>query len=367
MLAGTFMSVFLVGTLYYLLAMADSILLQERLQDAADVSAFEASVGMARAMNFVALINTTMVTLTASLMSGNLLVVAGLVCADIGALPEGGCDAFNDRMQQIEAEVTPPLHDALRASTRAAEDIVETTPDAVAQRVATRLATEQGELIHAAFLVPYEMPIQQQGTGPLCALANLHQFRLVELTIGRGLMEQLIGNPFPRIGRAVPQCEDVPGAGALVAAPLDLPVGSEPYQLRVVIVGDTSIVRSLGRGVWIGPASLGVPQPRNSERDWVEERQPDRMLVMSQAEYLADWDLANLPDDTAINSMDEEAFRMRWRGRLRRIHVPTGADLDDADADQWRRDWIQTTLLPACGAACEGLGNAANQATLSLH
>ncbi len=367
MLAGAFMSVFLVGMLYYLLSLADSIFLQETLQDAADVSAFEASVTMARAMSFIALINTTMVSLTASLMSGNMLVVAGLVCAQTGALPEGGCDSFLVRMEEIEAQVTPPLHDALRASTEAAEDIVDTTPAAAAARVSARIAEEHGELVHAGFLVPHEMPFEAQGMGPLCALANLYQFRLVQISIGRGLTEQLIGNPFPRVGRNLPQCENVAGAGAIVATPPDLPVGSEPYQLRVVIVGDASRVRALGRGVWVAPEVLGVPQPRQSERRWVDERAPDRLLVMSQAEYFSDWRLANIPADTQINSLEQEAFRMRWRGRLRRIHVPTGAHLDGAASAAWRDDWIRDVLLPACGGACDGLENAALQATLSLH
>ena len=322
---------------------------------------------LARAMNFVALINTTMVTLMASLMSGNLLVIAGLVCVETGALPEGGCDPFLAQMRAIEEEITPELHDALRASTRAAEDIVDTTPDAAAARVNERITSEQGELIHAAFLVPHEMPVERVGTGPLCALANLYQFRLVEMTIGRGLMERLIGRGYPRVGRRLPQCEDVPGAGAIVGTPPDLPVGTEPYQIRVVVVGDTRIVRAFGQGVRIAPRVLGVPSSTENTRRWVDDRDPDRTLVMTQAEYFSDWDLANVRRDRDTVSIEEEMFRMRWRGRLRRLRVPTGADLDEASAEGWRDRWIREQLFPACGGACRGLENAARQATISLH
>ncbi|HJL14925.1 MAG TPA: hypothetical protein RMH99_04675 [Sandaracinaceae bacterium LLY-WYZ-13_1] len=368
MLAGTFMAVFLVGMLYYLLGIAESVVLQERLQDAADTSAFEAGVSMARSMNFVSWVHDVMVSLTASLMAGNLLVIAGLVCVEIDALPHGDCERLLRDMEAIEAEITPPIVASLRSASRAQEAVIEAAPLDAADRVATRIVDEHGPLVHDAFLVPHEVPLERQGMGPLCALGNLYQFRLVEITLGRQLMDDLIGRGFPRVGRSLPQCEEVPGAGAFVGTPPDLPVGTEPFQLRVAVIGDTSSLRRIDPAIRIAPSVLGVPSGSESRRDWVDaEPDIDRMLVMAQSEYYSDWEEANLRRDSATVSTEADVFRMRWRGRLRRLRFPTGAPIDTPEARRWRDSWLRETFLPTCGRSCRGLELEAYRATESYH
>lgn len=365
MLAGLFMSVFLVGMLYYFLGVADAIALQERLQASADANAFEASVTMARALNFVALLNSVMMTLAASLMAGNLQVIAGLVCVAQGSLPHDGCQVLLARMRAIEEQITPPMQDTIGSASAAAQDIVRDTPVVAGDEVARRLAAEESYVL-AGFMVPHEMPFEAQGSEPLCAIANLYAFRLVEITLGRATMEELIGRGFPRIGRDLPQCEDMRG-GAVALAPPGLPVGTEPLQVRVVIVGDARRLVQFGRGVRVGQTALGTRPAGETTRTWAGTRDPDRILVMAQAEYYSDWELANIPRDTNINATGEESFRMLWRGRLRRLRIPTGGPDEPVRRAEVRDAWIRDVLWPACGSACGGLEDAAVQASESFH
>jgi hypothetical protein len=69
MIIGLFFALFLVGALYYLIGIGQSIMYRERLQDAADTAAFAGAVLKARAMNFIALINMIMALLLAILIA----------------------------------------------------------------------------------------------------------------------------------------------------------------------------------------------------------------------------------------------------------------------------------------------------------
>lgn len=61
MVMGIFMAMMVVGMIYYVWGLGGTIIVRERLQDAADASAFGASVFQARGMNIVAMLNVLMV------------------------------------------------------------------------------------------------------------------------------------------------------------------------------------------------------------------------------------------------------------------------------------------------------------------
>lgn len=65
MVIGVFMSVMLVGVLYYVWGIGGALLFRERMQDAADASAFSAAVVHARGMNILVLLNLIMCALAA--------------------------------------------------------------------------------------------------------------------------------------------------------------------------------------------------------------------------------------------------------------------------------------------------------------
>ncbi len=68
MIMAVFMAMIAIGALYYLVGLGDAILAQERMQDAADATAFSSAVIHARGMNLLALINIIMASLLAILV-----------------------------------------------------------------------------------------------------------------------------------------------------------------------------------------------------------------------------------------------------------------------------------------------------------
>jgi len=61
MVMGIFMAMMVVGMIYYVWGLGGTIIVRERLQDAADASAFGASVFQARGMNIISMLNVLMV------------------------------------------------------------------------------------------------------------------------------------------------------------------------------------------------------------------------------------------------------------------------------------------------------------------
>ena len=89
MVIGVFMAVFLVGMLYYLMGLGQTMLFRQRMQDAADATAFSGAVMNARGMNLMVLINLIMALLLAILiiiralqiLLGVALVIVTVLCA----------------------------------------------------------------------------------------------------------------------------------------------------------------------------------------------------------------------------------------------------------------------------------------------
>lgn len=68
MVIAVFMAMVAIGALYYLVGLGDALLAQERMQDAADATAFSSAVIHARGMNLLALLNIIMATVLAVLV-----------------------------------------------------------------------------------------------------------------------------------------------------------------------------------------------------------------------------------------------------------------------------------------------------------
>ncbi len=88
MILALFMALVGIGFLYYLTGLGDAILAQERMQDAADATAFSSAVIHARGMNILALINILMASILAILvllsMVASVLNVVALALAVAG-------------------------------------------------------------------------------------------------------------------------------------------------------------------------------------------------------------------------------------------------------------------------------------------
>ena len=101
MVMGVFIATLLVGLIYYVWGIGDTILVRERMQDASDTAAFSAAVMHARGMNMIALLNVvmalfafvaaTMATIAAMLQGATL--AASFVCAFCGPYCAPCCNA----------------------------------------------------------------------------------------------------------------------------------------------------------------------------------------------------------------------------------------------------------------------------------
>src|SRR5262249_26294189 len=60
MLTGLFMSCFLIGALWFIVGIGDTIVFRDKMQEAADVGAFSSAALQAKGMNFIALLNIVM-------------------------------------------------------------------------------------------------------------------------------------------------------------------------------------------------------------------------------------------------------------------------------------------------------------------
>ncbi len=93
LLIALFFAVFMVGMVYYVIGVAEAVLLSERMQDAVDASALSGAVMNARGMNFIVLINLVMSALLAILVALKLvetLAMVGIALASALAYPTFG-------------------------------------------------------------------------------------------------------------------------------------------------------------------------------------------------------------------------------------------------------------------------------------
>lgn len=77
MVMGVFIAVLLVGMIYYVWGIGDTIMHRERMQDAADTASFGAAVIHARGMNMLALINMVMAAL--AMVSATMAVITNMI------------------------------------------------------------------------------------------------------------------------------------------------------------------------------------------------------------------------------------------------------------------------------------------------
>lgn len=93
MVVGVFMAAVLAGALFMIIGTGDAIIYRERMQDAADATAYTAAGVHARGMNLIVLVNLVMAALLAILIALRMLIavlgVAVAVCGAISVLSAG--------------------------------------------------------------------------------------------------------------------------------------------------------------------------------------------------------------------------------------------------------------------------------------
>jgi hypothetical protein len=195
------------------------------------------------------------------------------------------------------------------------------------------------------------MAARPGGTAAFCALANLHTHRMAEIAMGIDIAYRTIGEDNAHIGRDLPYCPEIDGVDAYVPTPAERPVGTETFQVRVVVIGDSARLRSLEQGVDV--ARIFSTRMVDVGRGGLAERDTVPSAVVAQAEYYSTWNLVNLDADSLVHAVEEDSFRTEWRARLRTWRYPTGGSADPAETDPMYADWLRRTLLPECGGACD--------------
>lgn len=171
LLIALFFAVFMVGMVYYVIGVAEAVLLSERMQDAVDASALSGAVMNARAMNFIVLINLVMSVLLAILVALKLvetLAIVGIILASALAYPTFGLTLPFVPILESVRSTTSAWYNTLKPDVETALELLnelETTVANVAPPAAKELAEEGIEEywmppVEFATVVPFQTPDQ---------------------------------------------------------------------------------------------------------------------------------------------------------------------------------------------------------------
>lgn len=141
MVIALFLAIFLLGLLYYVVGVTQTVFFREHLQDTADGAALSSAVMHARSMNLLVLINIVMAALLAILVTIKLvegLAIIGMVIAAVLAWFTGGSTlaaipplkTVQANMDAAYQQVQPPIFSALEALHSAAGVVAEVAPRA---------------------------------------------------------------------------------------------------------------------------------------------------------------------------------------------------------------------------------------------
>jgi hypothetical protein len=140
MVMGIFMCLLLVGALWYIAGIGDALMFRERMQEAADSTAFSAAIIQARGMNIIVMINLIMAAILAIRVAINMCklvltvlaaafwAIAAIPFCEWAAVPAEACTDGAVDMQELDEETTTPINDALMALNKAWTAIEYATP-----------------------------------------------------------------------------------------------------------------------------------------------------------------------------------------------------------------------------------------------
>lgn len=332
---GIFMATMLVGFLYYVAGVGQTILYRERLQNGADAAAFSAAVLKAKHMNTLALLNIYVASVSAPVaMSASIersTPIAGLTpCLATASNPASRirCIIHWNQKRQDAGDKTSQVSrvsDQLRNAADDIADYIVNNSGLMAQEFVASLGRDQlGETVESAFAAPVNatLPVETDTSNGPCE-------RMVEGAIRAGLPTAINfdgasywkGLSPPTYTNFVRNevnrfCGDN-GFARRVEEGTEL--GMEPFQVRAGTLG-TPPFRPYRRGVQI--AMWNQDPPAGSQAT----RRLDRVGTFSvaQAEFYFD-----VSGDVQAEDL---LWDMRWRARLRRLRVDDTAEQDLIEA-----------------------------------
>lgn len=162
MLIALAFAVFGVAMLYYAVGIAQTVLLREKLQDAADATALSSAVGHARSMNFLVLLNLIMAALIAILvafkLAETLAAIGIIVAAALAWFTSGASLSAIPPLKSVKEEMST-LYETTKDPVFTALEVLHDTADAVAD-VAPKAAREVAE---ADLRRHWQPEVQKQG------------------------------------------------------------------------------------------------------------------------------------------------------------------------------------------------------------
>jgi hypothetical protein len=185
LLMGLFMCVLLVSCLYYLVGIGDTILFREKMQDAADASAYSAAIIHARGMNIIVMINILMAAVLAVLVVLKLIsticIAAIAICVGLAFVTFGASMApvpFLESGRQLAdnayGALKEPVFQLLRGGNQLAEVVARITPIAAQIEVQNMATTVYAPPAEGAVMFPlFEgLPVEDDDFDVLCGKAG---------------------------------------------------------------------------------------------------------------------------------------------------------------------------------------------------
>lgn len=361
MVFALFIALFLVGAMYLVLGVGDSILYRRGMQDGADAGAFAASVIAAKGMNLHALLNVAMaVTAGILLVLRSVEVLLEIVIAILQAMAASvllapkavpllaiftPAEATVERVGDGTEQFVRISHDALDAAHLA----VQRGFPILSEARAVDLMVSSGHYdppVAGGFVVPVlgaalpqdgrGLPVEEGDVGALCdraAAAFGDRLSQVSSSVPRWLLKFLGGvvEKALRLGKRR-TCDE-----AVVEPPRfvletrrdgsDVWLGHEEFQYRAYTIG-----RDPGANRWAtGERGIRIAQGGSSKgRTTAYEAHLLGRIGLAQSEYYFD----------GAELKPEWLWKQRWRARLRRFRVS--------------RNWIPAGILVACTGGRRG-------------
>jgi hypothetical protein len=198
---GVFLAVFLVGLLFYVVGIGETVLRRERLGDAADAVSMASAVTHARSMNLIVLLNQVMAALLAVLVALRIvemlatlailmLLAAAFVGGEAGLAAIPGLETVRSGANRAYTALDQPIHASLRALHGVAQALRSAGPAlAELQAVAVVAELDPKARVTRGFVVPARLalPVENDRFDRLCEHAGKNVAEVAMIPLSRRL------------------------------------------------------------------------------------------------------------------------------------------------------------------------------------
>ncbi len=335
MVMGIFMAVLLVGMLYYLMGIGETIVYRERMQDAADSGAFAAAVMHARGMNILALINEVIgailgvlvaLKITYTLLYMGAAVATGICAAcAVGA----GCWACpiaatlatgGEYVREHTDEVEPRIISVVNIAHSIADAVAIGYPLAAEAKVIQLGARTYHEPTSFGFMLPVarQLPVEDDDSSFPCYEAGRQAALLFPVPMVGYPLSAVLPGWRGLIGSLASTFSGYfcgGGNGKAKRVVTGAKLGDDHFEVRAVMIGDPKLDWSC-KGVAI--ATWGAEDGSGGGGGYAILEKAAKVSFAQAEFYYDDGDYGSDVDRR------EWLWHMNWRARLRRFSLGSG-------------------------------------------